>query len=83
MDRIVAVTGLGAVTPIGQNAPETWAAMVAGKNGIAPLTRFDTTEFKAKLAAEVKDFDPVAFGISKGDVRKLDLFTQYALAAAK
>lgn len=83
MEKRVVVTGLGAVTPLGLNAPDTWAAMVAGKNGIAPLTRFDTTEFKAKLAAEVKDFDPAQFGMTKGDVRKLDLFTQYALAAAK
>lgn len=83
MDRIVAVTGLGAVTPLGLDAPSTWAAMKAGQCGIGPVTRFDTTDFKAKLAAEVKNFDPTAYGMAKGDVRKLDLFTQYAMAAAK
>ena len=59
--RRVVVTGLGAVTPIGNNVKDMWNSMVQGVCGIASITSFDTTEFKAKLAAEVKDFDPLAY----------------------
>ena len=79
--RRVVVTGLGAVTPIGNNMNEYWNGLVTGVNGIAPITRFDTTEFKSKLAAEVKNFDPSAV-LDKGTVRKTDLYTQYALVSA-
>ena len=79
--RRVVVTGLGAVTPIGNNMEEYWNGLVTGVNGIAPITRFDTTEFKSKLAAEVKNFDPSAV-LDKGTVRKTDLYTQYALVSA-
>ena len=79
--RRVVVTGLGAVTPIGNNMNEYWNGLVNGVNGIAPITRFDTTEFKSKLAAEVKNFDPSAV-LDKGTVRKTDLYTQYALVSA-
>ena len=57
-NRRVVITGLGAVTPLGNNVKDTWEAMKAGKNGIAPITLFDTSAYKAKLAAEVKGFDP-------------------------
>ena len=80
--RRVVVTGLGAVTPIGNNMEEYWNGLVTGVNGIAPITRFDTTEFKSKLAAEVKNFDPSAV-LDKGTVRKTDLYTQYALVSAE
>lgn len=79
--RRVVVTGLGAVTPIGNNMEEYWNSLVNGVNGIAPITRFDTTDFKSKLAAEVKNFDPSAV-LDKGTVRKTDLYTQYALVSA-
>ena len=79
--RRVVVTGLGAVTPIGNNMEEYWNGLVTGVNGIAPITRFDTTDFKSKLAAEVKNFDPSAV-LDKGTVRKTDLYTQYALVSA-
>lgn len=79
--RRVVVTGLGAVTPIGNNMDEYWNGLVNGVNGIAPITRFDTTDFKSKLAAEVKNFDPSAV-LDKGTVRKTDLYTQYALVSA-
>ena len=79
--RRVVVTGLGAVTPIGNNMEEYWNGLVNGVNGIAPITRFDTTDFKSKLAAEVKNFDPSAV-LDKGTVRKTDLYTQYALVSA-
>lgn len=79
--RRVVVTGLGAVTPIGNNMDEYWNGLVNGVNGIAPITRFDTTDSKCKLAAEVKNFDPSAV-LDKGTVRKTDLYTQYALVSA-
>jgi len=79
--RRVVVTGLGAVTPIGNNMEEYWNGLINGVNGIAPITRFDTTDFKSKLAAEVKNFDPSAV-LDKGTVRKTDLYTQYALVSA-
>lgn len=77
----VAVTGLGAVTPIGSTIEEYWEGLQNGRCGIGPITRFDTAEFKTKVAAEVKDFDPLLY-MEKSDVRKNDLFAQYAMAAA-
>ena len=79
--RRVVITGLGAVTPIGNDVPSFWDGLKSGRNGIGPVTRFDTTEYKAKLAAEVKGFDPSLY-LEKTEIRKTDLFTQYALAAA-
>lgn len=80
MNRVV-ITGLGAVTPIGLDVPSYWNGLKNGTNGIGMLTRFDTTDFKVKVAAELKDFNPLLY-MEKAEVRKLDLFTQYALAAA-
>lgn len=77
----VCITGLGAVTPIGNDVKSFWENAVNGVNGIAPITHFDTAEYKAKVAAEIKDFDPTA-RIEKAAARKLDLYTQYALFAA-
>jgi 3-oxoacyl-[acyl-carrier-protein] synthase II len=79
--RRVVVTGMGAVTPIGNDVPTFWENLKAGKCGIGPLTKFDCTDYKASLAAEVKDFDPTLY-IEKAEVRKTDLFSQFALAAA-
>lgn len=79
--RRVVVTGLGAITPIGNNVSELWEGLKSGKCGIDHITRFDTTEFKCKVAAEVKDFDPTEY-MEKSEVRKNDLFAQYALGAA-
>ena len=82
MKRRVVVTGLGAVTPLGNTAPEFWAGVKAGKVGIAPITKFDTTDYKVKLAAEVKDFvakDRMDFKAA----RRMEAFSQYAVAAAK
>ena len=78
----VGVTGLGAVTPIGLSAQATWQAMKDGVNGIDRITRFDLTDYKATLAAEVKGFDPLNFGLNKPQARKMDLFTQYAVVAS-
>ena len=79
MKRAV-ITGLGAVTPIGNNVIDYWNGLVQGKSGAAEITKFDTTNHKTKFACEVKNFDPLQY-FEKQDVRKLDLFTQYALAA--
>lgn len=81
MKRVV-VTGIGALTPIGNNIDEFWASLIAGKSGAAPITKFDTNKFKTKFACEVKNFNPLDF-IPKTEVRKYDLYTQYALVAVE
>ncbi|MDR1778912.1 MAG: beta-ketoacyl-ACP synthase II [Clostridiales Family XIII bacterium] len=81
MDRKVVVTGLGAVTPIGNDIPAFRENLFAGRHGIAGITRFDTTEYKTKYAAEVKDFDPKLY-MEHSDTRRTDLFAQFALGAA-
>lgn len=80
-NRRVVVTGLGAVTPIGNNVQETWNSMISGKNGIGPITKFDTSNYKAKLAAEVKDFDPRDY-MDKMESLRTDRYTQLAIAAS-
>ena len=79
--RRVVITGLGAVTPIGLTAGESWQAVKNGVCGIGPITQFDTTDFKCKLAGEVKDFDPETV-VDKKEVRKMARFTLLALGAA-
>lgn len=81
-NRRVVVTGLGAVTPIGNTVKETWENLKAGKCGIGPITQFDTEKFKAKLGAEVKDFDPLKY-FEQIEVLRTDRFTQFAVAAAQ
>ncbi len=82
MNRVV-ITGMGIVSPIGQNVPDYWRALTNGECGVGPIRSFDASGLKVTLAAEVKDFDPAQHGIEKNAARKLDLFAQYALAAAK
>ena len=77
----VVITGMGAVTPLGLTAQESWQGVRAGRCGIGPITLYDTTNMKAKLAGEVKDFDPTRY-LEKREVRKIDRFAQFALAAA-
>ncbi len=80
MTRRVVVTGLGCISPVGNNVNDTWQALLAGKSGAAPITAFDASAHKTKFAAEVKGFDPVAlFGTR--DARKMDRFAQLATAA--
>ena len=81
MEKRVVITGIGAVTPVGNDIPTTWESLLAGKNGIGKITKFDTSNSKVNIAAEVKGFDPLLY-IEKSQVRKMDLFTQYAMAAA-
>ena len=79
----VVVTGLGALTPLGNSVDETWKNLVAGVSGAGPITHFDASAFKAQFACEVKGFTPADFGIDRKDVRKMDLYTQYAVSVAK
>ncbi len=81
MNRRVVVTGMGAITPVGNTVEESWRNLVAGQNGIAPITLFDTTNYKAKLGAEVKGFDPLAY-MDKSESLRSDRFSQFAVAAA-
>ena len=81
MERVV-VTGMGAITPIGNDVETFWSSLKAGKCGIGPITKFDVTDFKVKVAAEVKDFDPTQY-IDKREARRMDLNCQFALAAAQ
>ncbi|AUJ25784.1 beta-ketoacyl-ACP synthase II [Virgibacillus dokdonensis] len=80
--RRVVVTGVGAVTPVGNHVSTMWENIISGKSGIDFVTKVDKELFPAKVAGEVKDFDPSAY-IEKKDVRKMDLFTQYAVVASK
>ncbi|MHB1226816.1 MAG: beta-ketoacyl-ACP synthase II [Desulfurivibrionaceae bacterium] len=81
MGRRVVVTGIGLVTPLGTGVEKTWSALCAGKSGIGPITRFDASEVGVNIAAEVKDFQ-VEDHIDKKVAKHLDLFVQYAVAAA-
>ena len=79
--RRVVVTGLGLVTPVGNTVSETWAALLAGRSGAAPITKFDATKQDVRFACEVKGFDPLLY-IDKKESRRYDLFAQYGIAAA-
>lgn len=80
--RRVVITGLGAVTPIGNSAQDLWQGMKEGRNGVGPITLFDTKDHVTKFAAEVKGFDPAAY-IDKKEARRMDRFCQFAVAASK
>ena len=76
------VTGVGLVSPLGIGTDANWDALCAGRNGIGPITRFDAAQFSARIAGEVKGFDPLRF-IEKKDVKKMDVFIQFAIAASQ
>lgn len=80
LKRRVVITGMGIVSPLGIGLDDNWQAICQGKSGIGPITKFDTTEYPAKIAGEVKNFDPDQY-IDKKDQKKMDVFIQYALAA--
>jgi 3-oxoacyl-[acyl-carrier-protein] synthase II len=82
LERRVVVTGIGLVTPLGVGRQVNWERLTAGKSGIGPITRFDTSRFATRIAGECREFDPLAF-IDKKEVRKMDRFIQYALGAAQ
>ncbi|MBC8124842.1 MAG: beta-ketoacyl-ACP synthase II [Candidatus Kapabacteria bacterium] len=77
----VVITGVGAVTPIGNTSAEFWQGMMEGRSGAGPITRFDAAEFDTRFAAEVKNYDPLLF-ISRKEVQRMDLFAQFAMSAA-
>ena len=77
----VVVTGIGAVSPLGNTAEETWQRMLEGVSGAAPITHFDAKDFKAQFACEVKDFDVTKY-VDRKEARKMDLYCQYAMASA-
>jgi len=80
--RRVVITGIGALTALAHNAADTWNKLLAGECGIKPVVKFDTADFKVKVAAEVKDFDPLKH-FDASEIRKLDRFLQYCLVATK
>ena len=82
MERRVVVTGLGAITPIGNNVEEFWKGIKEGKCGIDEITKFDTTNFKVKLAAEVKGYNPEEY-FDRREAKRLDLYSQYAMIASR
>jgi len=81
-DRRVVVTGLGLITPLGIGVEENWEALMAGRSGIGPITRFDASDFPTRIAGEVRNFNPEDW-IEKKEVKKMDLFIQYAMCAAE
>jgi len=81
LSRRVVITGLGAITPVGNDVETLWQSLVAGRSGVGPLTLFDPTPFETQFAAEVKGFDPAAL-FGRKDARRMDRFTQFAVAAA-
>jgi len=80
-NRRVVVTGMGAITPIGNSVEEFWSGIKEGKTGFGPITYFDTADYRCKLAAEVKDFDPTQY-MDKKSARRMEQFCQFAVAAA-
>lgn len=82
MKRRVVVTGLGALTPLGNSVIESWESAINGKSGISPITKFDSSAHKTRIAGEIKNFDPLQY-VNKQEVRRYDEFIIYALAAAE
>lgn len=80
--RRVVITGTGVVTPIGSGKERFWDALMEGKCGVDLISRFDTSNFKTRIGAEIRDFDPKDYGINPKDVKRMDMFTQYGVAAA-
>ena len=80
-NRRVVVTGIGAISPVGNDAETGWKNIIEGKSGIGPLTRLNADEFPVKVAAEIKDFDIETY-INRKEARKMDRFTHYAIAAS-
>ena len=78
----VVVTGLGAITPLGNTLPETWEGIINGKSGAGPITQFDASKFKTQFACEVKGFDPLTV-MDRKEARKCDRYSLFAINAAK
>jgi 3-oxoacyl-[acyl-carrier-protein] synthase II len=82
LNRRVVITGIGLVSSLGIGTAGTWESLLAGTSGVGPITKFDSDGFAARIAAEVKGFDPLQF-VDKKDVKKMDVFIQYAIAASQ
>jgi 3-oxoacyl-[acyl-carrier-protein] synthase II len=82
LSRRVVVTGVGLVSPLGVGTDANWAALLAGRSGIGAITKFDASQYAARIAGEVTDFDPLQF-VDKKDVKKMDVFIQFAIAASQ
>ena len=83
MEKRVVITGLGVISPVGIGKDAFWNALLNGENGIGPITHFDATEYAARIAGEVKDFNPADYGIDRKEARHMDPSTQFSVAAAK
>ena len=81
-NRRVVVTGIGLVSSLGIGTEANWQAIRAGRSGVGTITKFDASQFATRIAGEVKNFDPLAY-IEKKDVKKMDIFIQYAIAASQ
>ncbi len=82
MERRVVITGLGAISPVGNTIADFWESLKTGKSGLNFIQGFDDVDLPVRIVAQVKDFDPIANGLERADVRKMDLYCQYAVAAA-
>src|SRR3981189_3673922 len=82
MKRRVVVTGMGTITPVGNDVATTWQSLIEGKSGTAPITKFDASSFPVKFAAEVKGFNPLDY-MERKEAKRADQYTQYAVAAAR
>ncbi|MBO7305582.1 MAG: beta-ketoacyl-[acyl-carrier-protein] synthase II, partial [Bacteroidales bacterium] len=80
--RRVVITGIGTINPLGNSIPEYFTNLSNGVSGACPITRFDASLFRTKFACEVKNFEPTEFGIDKKEVKRMDLFAQFAMAAS-
>ena len=82
MERRVVITGLGTISPVGNTVTDFWNSLIEGKSGLNFIQGFDDVDLPVRIVAQVKDFDPIANGLERADVRKMDLYCQYAIAAA-
>ncbi|MFH1198853.1 MAG: beta-ketoacyl-ACP synthase II [Candidatus Omnitrophota bacterium] len=83
MENRVVITGLGVISPVGNDIPIFWQSLKEGKSGAGPITCFDASKFDSRIAAEIKNFTPALYGLSSKDIKRMDKFAQYAVAAAK
>jgi 3-oxoacyl-[acyl-carrier-protein] synthase II len=83
MKNKVVVTGLGIVSPVGNDAASFWNSLKEGKSGVGPLLTFDVSDYDSRIAGEIKDFDPALYGLSPKEIRRLEKFVQFAVAASK
>ena len=80
--RRVVITGVGVISPIGNDRSTFWNNLIAGKSGVGPITQFDPSDFPVRIAAEVKDFDPLDY-LERKEARRMDRFVQFAVAASR